>query len=292
MKTKITLILILSHFFCGTDAWSQCANNANIYSFTYNGKNYEIVKEMKTWADAAICAVERGGYLVEINDQNEQTAVYNAISSAGVSTTYTTISNGGGIAYVWIGGTDQASEGIWLWDGNNDASGTNFWTGQGANGLGNGAAVDGLYSNWGGKSTATMKEPDNYGSGQHHAAIGLAGWPSGTTMLGIPGEWNDIIGSGLLYFVIEKDNNNGINDRNNPKEIRIYPNPCTEILVVERADISEECSFEVYDITGKLLAKELLDETKEIDTQGLTQGLYYLKIVDNSSTVLLKFIKI
>ena len=90
---------------------------------------------------------------------------------------------GGGIAYVWIGATDQQTEGTWLWDGNNDNTGGNFWIGQGTNGSGNGAAVGGAFFYWGGTSTGTPNEPDDYANAQDHAAIGLAGWPSGTNLL-------------------------------------------------------------------------------------------------------------
>ncbi len=87
-----------------------------------------------------------------------------------------------------------------------------FWTRQGSNGAGNGSAVNGAYNNCGGSSTGIPKEPDNFGSSQHHAAIGLTGWLSGKTMLGVAGEWNDIIGSSSLYFVIEFNSGVGVND--------------------------------------------------------------------------------
>ncbi len=206
MKKPILLILFTLLI---TNVFSQCADTSNIFEFTFNGKNYEVVKELKSWDAAAACAVERGGYLVEINDQAEQDAVYDAIiNGAGVSPTYISISNGGGIAYVWIGATDKDVEGTWLWDGDNDNAGINFWDGEGAAGAGNGTPVGGAYNNWGGSSTGTIKEPDNWGTGQNQAAIGLAGWPSGTTILGIPGEWNDINGTNAIYYVIEYDNTN------------------------------------------------------------------------------------
>ncbi len=46
---------------------------------------------------------QRGGYLVEIGSQGEQDAVWKAIRDAGVSSSYTSVNDGGGVAYVWIG---------------------------------------------------------------------------------------------------------------------------------------------------------------------------------------------
>lgn len=60
---------------------------------------YEVVKELKSWSEAAACAVERGGYLVEIDSQADQDTIYGAII------------HGAGIAYVWIGASDQHTEG-------------------------------------------------------------------------------------------------------------------------------------------------------------------------------------
>ncbi|MBK8807032.1 MAG: T9SS type A sorting domain-containing protein [Bacteroidales bacterium] len=290
MKTKLSIIVLLSLLFGKAELYSQCANPSNIYSFIYNEKNYEVIKEMKTWNDASACAVERNGYLVEINDMNEQTAINDALVRAGVNTTYTSIENGGDIAYVWIGATDQTTEGTWLWNGNNDANGTHFWTGQGAGGTGNGVSVNELFNNWGGKSNGAAMEPDNYGSGQHYAAIGLAGWPSGTTSLGIAGEWNDIIGSSLLYFIIEKNTGVGIDEGNSQNEFKIFPNPSFDKLFIEAQNISIGSSYEILDLTGKLMVKDAFKVVNEIDIAELTKGVYLLKIEAKNATSI-KFTK-
>lgn len=266
---------------------AQCADTSNIYTFNYGGNTYEVIKELKTWSEASACAVERGGYLVEINDVNEQNAVYNAIiNGAGVSSTYTSIANGGGIAYLWIGANDYNNEGTWIWDGNNDLSGINFWIGQGANGTGGGASVGGAYFNWGGTSTSNPNEPDNYGAGQDYAAIALAGWPSGTTMLGIAGEWNDIIGSSQIYYVVEKDNTTGIKNSENifNDDLRIYPNPTNGILNFDRFYEL----VEIYDLTGKLLKYFVNADTA--DFRELDKGVYLIKATENSVIKLRKFI--
>lgn len=274
MKKIILLFMIIS-ILPITKTFSQCAQTSNIYTFTYGGHTYEVVKEMKSWAQASACAVERGGYLVEINDANEQNAIYNAIiNGAGVSTTYTSVANGGGIAYIWIGATDQNSEGIWLWDGNNDNNGINFWTGLGVNGSGNGSVVNGLYVNWGGTSSGTQNEPDNFGSGQNHAAIGLAGWPSGTTMLGVPGEWNDIIGSSSLYYVIEKSNV-AINESDLLLPIRLFPNPSQNTITIQTKSF-EKLKLTIYNAIGNLVLSEIEVVNEEIiNIQNLEVGIYF-----------------
>ncbi len=63
---KLFLLVFLGFFI--QNAYSQCADTTNIYKFTFNGKNYEVVKELKSWTVAAACAVERGGYLVQIGN--------------------------------------------------------------------------------------------------------------------------------------------------------------------------------------------------------------------------------
>ena len=70
-------------------------------------------------------------------------------------------------------------EGGWKWDNNDDGTGYQFWSGGKS-----GTSLNSAYQNWGAKSKSSQNKPDNFGIGQNHGAIGLAGWPSGKTLLG------------------------------------------------------------------------------------------------------------
>jgi hypothetical protein len=278
------IFLFLFVILMSLNVFPQCADTTNIVEFTFNGKVYEVIKEKKSWSDAAACAVERGGYLVEIGSREEQVAVHaGIIDSAAVSNNYVVVNNGGGIAYVWIGATDQGTEGTWLWDGNNDGAGVNFWTGQGANGDNNGSAVDEAYINWGGTAAGQAREPDDW-SGQDHAAIGLTGWPAGSTALGRPGEWNDIIGSSRLYFVVEYDSlSSGINIHKKP-EFKIYPNPSTGIINVRGFKIQE---IEVIDYTGRTVK---FSGTLMVDLTEYPRGIYFIKVTSIEGVITRKIV--
>lgn len=264
----------------GQSLYAQCADSSAVYSFTYLSKNYEIVKEMKTWVNAAACAVERGGYLVEINDANEQAAVRYAIQNSGVSNTYTSISNGGGTAYMWIGATDQTTEGTWIWDGNNDHVGTTFYQGQGANGSGNGVPVNGLYNNWGGTTTGTNNEPDNYNAAQHFGAIGMAGWPAGSSSLGSESEWNDLMGSSLCYFIVEKDSNLGVTPATNSFDITLSPNPCTTQFTITAKGLKEAMYVELHDVMGRVIISQSFENNLDLHTTELQSGIYSVWVSD------------
>lgn len=187
MKTKAKKVLVLTIFQLSMYiTFGQCASSSNVHSFSYKGKTYEIIKENKTWVEASACAKKRGGILVEINDADEQNAIYSElVSKAHINNNNTIAQDGGGGAYVWIGANDFATEGNWVWDGNNDKKVTLFWVGDQS-----GKSIDGLFNNWG-------DEPDDYG-GQDALALSLNGWP-----LGEAGQWNDVDLNNELYFVIE-----------------------------------------------------------------------------------------
>ena len=104
-SAQITTLLLLCLYPIITHA--QCVTNtSNIHAFVYDGNSYEIVKEKLSWADAAACAVERGGYLASINDKPENDSVFAQVMLAGISTNSTLASDGGPADYLWLGGTD------------------------------------------------------------------------------------------------------------------------------------------------------------------------------------------
>ncbi|MDR1653674.1 MAG: hypothetical protein LBS01_08540 [Prevotellaceae bacterium] len=190
----VVLVLTAGFSSCSKDEPTNNASN----EFTHGEHSYLIVKEKKNWQEAMEDAVARGGYLVEIDNAAEQTAVWDAVKAA-VSATYTQVNDGGGVAYLWLGGLDYYTEGQWVWNGDNESGYVPvFWQG-GKNGQALG------YANWG------AGEPDNFTNaevspnGQDFAAIALEDWPKGDGSLGKAGQWNDIAGTDLLYYIVEFD---------------------------------------------------------------------------------------
>ena len=169
---------------------SACAD----YKFYKGRTEYILVTSAKTWDAAEADAVAKGGHLVQINDATENALVLSKISGKVT----TTASDGGGAKYVWIGGKETTTEGTYAW-----AGGTNYWAGGSA-----GSAQNGLYQNWGRlASPFGGPEPDNYTGGQNRAALALERWPTFAATgqeIGVAGQWNDLIGTDALFYVIER----------------------------------------------------------------------------------------
>lgn len=260
---------------------AQCASSANVHSFTYNGTGYEIISEMKTWADAAACAVERGGYLVHIDDMAEQQAIMNEVLSV-VDTQYTTVSDGGNAAYVWIGANDILAEGNWLWDGDNMGTSDVFWVGDET-----GVPYMGAYNNWGGSSGSTLNEPDNFMNNQNAAAMGLQKWPVGFAQtFGVPGEWNDIVVTNQLYYIVEKSSTS-VNSLDNKASITIYPNPVSNQLKI--TGIHDDDEIIIIDITGKVFEKTIASGSSVIlNTTSWARGVYLVRIGDSNGNIMVQ----
>ena len=73
----------------------------------------------------------------------------------------------------------------------------------------------------------------------------------------------------------------------NKAKVSIYPNPTTDYLNVSSA--SKISNVEVYDISGKRVKAELVDN--KVDVQNLAKGSYVIKITDGSGSTSQKFIK-
>lgn len=265
--SAITMLLMMCNYMVS----GQCASPSNIYSFEYDGKLYEIIKENKSWANAAICAVERGAILTEINDASEQDAIFQELTTnAGIDVNNTIAPDGGGGSYVWIGGNDLVEEGVWIWDGDNDFIGVQFWMGDTS-----GGPVGGLYNNWG-------DEPDDF-QGQDALGLSLNGWP-----LGVAGEWNDVDHTNTLYYVVEHPLL-GIEDDNFNKTIKLSPNPVVDYVTIEASQGNLQ-RMVIYNSLGQELRTIDLDKSaasKTINLSNLNSGIYFIQISsqDGKSTI-------
>ncbi len=277
MAKKMYTLFITMLFITGINTvFAQC-DTSNRYQFTHNGKVYYVVMEKQIHTNARACAQVQGGHLVYINDQAEQDAVYNGILAAGVSPTYDTVINGGGIAYVWIDANDQFTEGDWQWGFN----GPSFWLGQGAAGTGGGSAVGGAYHNWGGKSTGVPNEPDDYMNNQDAAGIALASWPVGSSNpLGIAGEWNDIDQVEQLYYVVEIENTNVSNINDNSNNIEVYPIPAVNLLKVKLPSKDKKrYTLELINLIGQTIASSYANTgNATIHLDYVPDGTYILRV--------------
>lgn len=272
---KITTYLSLSLLFTAScfSVFGQCADPTNVHSFNYNGTNYDLVRENVSWADAAACAVNQGGHLAEINDANENVALFaELITNAGITFSNTVAPDGGGGSYIWLGGNDLATEGTWIWDGDNTGASVQFWQGTAS-----GSPVGGLYSNWG-------NEPDDFG-GQDGLGLSLNGWP-----LGSSGEWNDVDETNQLYFLIEYPASSDVNELE--KNIEISPNPFDDKLRITTNDGIQEII--VSNSLGQEMKRMEAENSMavEINTNDLTSDLYFVTLIfTDGSTVIQKLVK-
>lgn len=255
----------------GTAANAQCADSTNVYSFSFGSTSYDVIKENKNWIEAAACAVERGGHLLEINSLQEQTAVFDELlNKAGIILSQT--QNVFGKAQMWIGGSDLAIEGNWIWDGDNDGNGDQFWMGDF-----NGSPVGGLYTNWG-------REPDNSG-GQDALVIVME-----QTALSDPGEWNDLDEiDNILFYVIEYDGMSNTTDLNqsNNLAINVFPNPFKHNITFESrvADVVVR-EIKILNATGKTVKvfTAINKVHAGLDLTDLQPGPYFIEFTTNKGT--------
>jgi hypothetical protein len=277
MKNAKILILIALGLFFNKVQLGQCADPLNIYTFSYNGHVYEVVKENKTWTEAVVCAVSKNGYLAEINDLEEQNAIFDELTN-NANINLVSTQNQFGTASIWLGGSDAVTEGNWIWDGGNDGIGNQFWSG-GSNGV----AIGGLYTNWG----TSPAEPDNSG-GQDHLTLILK--PTAVNF----GLWNDLVSTNSIYYLIEYESPLTISSLSLSEGVRVYPNPFSNKLIIENNNALEIDHASIYNVTGqKVRFISLEDISKgQINVSDLDQGIYFVQVqFKNGESVGQKIIK-
>jgi len=263
---EIIFTLFAIHFFI-SQLSAQCVNDTNnIVSFSFNQNLYEIVKENKSWTDANSCAKSRGGHLAIIDSLKEQDTIFSSLNKAGILNSNTQAPDGGNAAYVWIGGTDSATEGTWVWD-TIGANNPQFWSG-----ARNGSPVGGRYNNWG-------NEPDNF-QNQDGLGLALSSWP-----FGVAGEWNDIDQSNSLYYVIEYQVPVGIQKpdlKTKPQavEMNLYPNPASDWVSLNcDCKLKPNTAVFIYDHKGAIVIKTSVDGSlNQINLQSLKAGVYWVRV--------------
>ena len=78
-------------------------------------------------------------------------------------------------------------------------------------------------------------------------------------------------------------------------EFRIYPNPTSDVLNIKLAGLYSTSKLYIYDISGKIIISETMDETvegspftKQLNLNNLNSGLYLLKLIYDDKEIIEK----
>jgi len=155
--------------------FSPCINAApqvNELSADYGGHRYILVLQRKNWQMAKRDAEARGGHLVEIASANEQKFVEQLIDKGMRQAAFP----------VWIGLSDEESEGTWKWVSDAAVVYQNWQRGQPTND--NGITPENYCVIW--HSNAQSPRPNGYSGARK-------------------GQWNDVAGDNNLPYLVELD---------------------------------------------------------------------------------------
>jgi hypothetical protein len=75
----------------------------------------------------------------------------------------------------------------------------------------------------------------------------------------------------------------------------IYPNPFVDMLSIELDVLSPNLTIDLFDITGKVVYSEILDNpgsSHTINFSSLEEGIYFIRISSNEYTLTKKIIKV
>jgi len=122
------------------------------------------------------------GYLAVIEDESENNVIRDWLvevsktDPSGYIDELPVAQDGGGAAYVWLGGDDKALEGTWNWRQYPEsyAATGKFWAG----GL-NGSSQSAAYENWG-RAAGRRTQPNNYQGNQDALAMALEDFDEGS----------------------------------------------------------------------------------------------------------------
>jgi len=76
----------------------------------------------------------------------------------------------------------------------------------------------------------------------------------------------------------------GVNETNFNLEVSVYPNPTTDLLVLNINELKEDYSYQVMDMAGKLLTNgQLMNNQTQLDFSSYAAGSYYVNIITNQN---------
>ena len=106
-------VLLISLFI--TFTWQTAFADSPLVQYSGNGHSYQRIDTPSTWSNARTYCESLGGYLATLTSQQENDFVYQNLALQQVD--------------IWLGGTDEISEGNWQWVTGEPWSYTNWFPG-------------------------------------------------------------------------------------------------------------------------------------------------------------------
>ncbi len=76
------------------------------------------------------------------------------------------------------------------------------------------------------------------------------------------------------------------------QNIKVYPNPANDAITIENSTFAKDQTISVYDIQGQLLIQQsMLMAKTRIDVTTFSKGVYFLKVENENSVLVKKFVK-
>jgi len=84
----------------------------------------------------------------------------------------------------------------------------------------------------------------------------------------------------------------GIQDIGSRNEINIYPNPATDKITIETSEVSIKGTLKIMNIEGQpLLMRQSTTVKTQLDISNLPNGIYFVRLTNERTVTMVKFIK-
>lgn len=81
-------------------------------------------------------------------------------------------------------------------------------------------------------------------------------------------------------------------DKKSILDLKIYPNPTLNYLIIETTELAKECTLSILNLKGQELIKQIIKGSKtQIDISNLAKGVYFVKLIANKTVGVRKIIK-
>jgi photosystem II stability/assembly factor-like uncharacterized protein len=81
----------------------------------------------------------------------------------------------------------------------------------------------------------------------------------------------------------------GVNQQDNFNQLLVFPNPTKEFIKIQNQETNS--SITIYNITGEIVFRTILNQSKEINISSLKVGLYFINCTNSKGTQTVKFVK-